>query len=63
MVRFAHQNLLKEMERLEKEFNTNMGKTNRCDEKVRPLIKKDVEKLKLLLLKQLNLYQIDFLIL
>lgn len=41
----ANQNLLKEMEKLEKEFNTNMGKTARCDEKVRPLIRKEVMKL------------------
>lgn len=43
----ANQNLLTEMAKLEKEFNTNMSKTQRCDEKVRPLIKKDIEKLKL----------------
>ena len=42
-----NQNLLKEMEKLEKKFNANMGKTARCDERVRPLIRKEVQKLKL----------------
>jgi len=43
----ANQNLLKEMNKLEKEFNTNMAKAQRADEKVRPIIKKDIAKIKL----------------
>ena len=42
-----NQNILQAMEKLEKEFNTNLGKAQRCDEKVRPLVKKEIEKITL----------------
>lgn len=41
----ANTETLKEMERLEKEFQSNLAKAQRSDEKVRPLIKKLVDKI------------------
>jgi hypothetical protein len=43
----ANQTLLKEMESLEAEFQKNLAKAQRSDEKARPLIKKEIEKLDL----------------